>query len=413
MQSTDIPAKFLVAFARDDVSKVEVPVTSPDPTRFSQTLGSPPLTGVPIEAGGSPPQLPDFNGAMNQLSRGVWWALGGGRFPFDGTWASSPEINGYPRGAVLPAALGTGQIGMGEWYNNAQNNTANPDTVGTGWVPGYHYGATALTSQTGGTVTLTPAQAAKTVITIAGALTSNLVLIVPPWVYRWTFYNNTSGGFSVTVRNAGTAAVTIPQDGQPYDVRCDGVAVSRVEILIPNASTTTVGITRLATTGEAAGASSATIAVTPAGLAQTKAIAWVTGLQAALDAKAPISNPNFTGTVRSTGPMIPAGGFQDGSSRTVKDHVDYVYPRDGLEQVLSLTPVKYRYKDQARQRVGYYAEDVEQVIPEAVHDQPEDSWTPLTIEDTQMLPSHTAAIQELYRLLMAAYARIDTLEKKL
>lgn len=413
MQSTDLPAKFLVAFARDDASKVEVPVTSPDPTRFSQTLGSPPLTGVPIEAGGSPPQLPDFNGAMNQLSRGVLWTLAGGRFPYDNAWAANAEVGGYPRGAVLPAALGAGSIGMGEWYNNVQDNVANPDTAGTGWVPGYHYGATALTSQTGGTVTLTPAQAAKTVITLAGALTSNLVLVVPAWVYRWTFYNATSGGFTVTVRTASSAAVTIPQDGQPYDVRGNGTTVSRVEVIVPNASTTVAGITRLATVGETASASSDAIAVTPAGMAQTKSIAWVTGLQAALDSKAPINNPNFTGTVRSTGAMIPAGGFQDGSSRTVKDHVGYVTARSGLEQVLALVPVLYRYKDGVRVRVGYYAEDVEQVIPEAVHDQPADSWTPLTIENTQMLPAHTAAIQALHALLQDAYARIEALEAKL
>ena len=412
MQSTDLPAKFLVAFARDDASKVEVPVTSPDPTRFSQTLGSPPLTGVPIEAGGSPPQLPDFNGAMNQLSRGVLWSLAGGRFPYDNVWATNAEVGGYPRGAVLPAALGAGSIGMGEWYNNAQNNTANPDTAGTGWVPGYHYGSTALTSQTGGTVTLTPAQAAKTVITVAGVLTTNLVLVIPAWVYRWTIYNNTSGGFAVTVRTATSAAVSIPQDGQAYDVRCDGTVVSRIEVLIPNASTSQTGITRLATVGETASASSDAIAVTPAGMAQTKTIAWTTGLQSALDAKAPISNPNFTGTVRSTGAMIPAGGFQNGCSRTIKDHVDYVYPQDGLRQVLALTPVAYRYKDADRTRLGYYAEDVEQVIPEAVSDGGPDDFSPLLLEDAQMLPAHTAAIQRLYGLLMEAYIRIDALEKK-
>lgn len=412
MQSTNLPAKYLVAFARDDASKVEVPVTSPDATRFSQTLGSPPLTGVPQTAGGSPPQLPDFNGAMNQLSRNVLWVLAGGRFPFDSVWAVDAEIGGYPRGAVLPAALGAGTIGMGEWYNNTQDNTANPDTAGTGWVPGYHYGATALTSQTGGTVTLSAAQAAKTVITIAGALTSNLVLVVPAWVYRWTFYNNTSGGFTVTVRTATSAAVTIPQDSQPYDVRGNGTTVSRVEILIPNASTTTPGITRLATVGETASATSDAIAVTPAGMAQTKTIAWTTGLQAALNAKAPTASPAFTGTVNSAGAIISAGGFQVGCSRTIKDHVEYVNPLDGLYRVLALAPAVARYKGESRSRKTYYAEDVEQVIPEAISDGGEGTVSPLLLDDAQMLPDHTAAIQALHALLQDAYTRIEALEAK-
>lgn len=226
MQSTNQPAKFLVPFAQNDSAKVEIPATSSDPTRFSQSLGSPPLTGMPPEAGGVPPQLEDFNGAMNQLARGVWWALGGGRFAYDASWANDPLINGYARGAVLPAALGTGTVGMGEWYNNAEANTADPDATGSGWVPGYHYGTTALTGQTGGTVTLTPAQAAKRVITVAGTLTSNLVLVLPGWIYNWRIVNNTGGAFTVTAKNAATAAVEIPQNGAPTIVNCDGTQVS-------------------------------------------------------------------------------------------------------------------------------------------------------------------------------------------
>lgn len=307
MQSTNQPAKFLVPFAQNDSARVEVPATTTDATRFSQSLGSPPLTGLPPEAGGVPPQLEDFNGALNQIARGVWWALGGGRFGYDATWATDTLIGGYARGAVLPASLGGGSAGMGEWYNNTDNNTANPDTDGTGWVPGYHYGATALTGQTGGTITLTPAQAAKTVITVAGALTSNLVLVVPAWVYRWTIYNATTGAFTVSVRNPSSSAVTIPQDGTPTDVRGDGTNVTRTTVTVPNASTTVAGIARLATVAETAAAAGGTIAVTPAGLAQTKAISWIAGLQTALDSKA------ATTTTITAGAGLTGGGSLAGN----------------------------------------------------------------------------------------------------
>lgn len=239
MQSTNQPTKFLIPFAQNDSAKVEIPATSSDPTRFSQSLGSPPLTGMPPEAGGVPPQLEDFNGALNQQSRTAWWMMAGGRYAYDGTWATDPLIQGYPRGAVLPAAIGTGLIGMGEWYNNTEANTADPDATGTGWVPGYHYGSTALTGQTGGTLTLTPAQAAKRVITIAGTLTSNLVLVVPAWIYDWTFYNNTGGAFTVTVKNAATPGVVIPQNGAPTPVHCDGTAVALLAQNIAPATSST------------------------------------------------------------------------------------------------------------------------------------------------------------------------------
>lgn len=242
MQSTNQPGKFLIPFAQNDSAKVEIPATSADPTRMSQSLGSPPLTGMPPEAGGVPPQLEDFNGAMNQVARIPWWLMAGARFGFDAAWSGDPAIGGYPRGAVLPAALGVALVGMGEWYSNAEDNTADPDVSGAGWVPGYHYGSTALTGQTGGTVTLTPAQAAKRVLTIAGTLTSNLVLVVPGWVYDWTVYNNTGGAFTVTIKNSGTPGVIVPQNGAPTPVRCDGNAVSLFAPNIGPATSSTQGL---------------------------------------------------------------------------------------------------------------------------------------------------------------------------
>ncbi|AVO24276.1 hypothetical protein [Xanthomonas phage XPV2] len=226
MQSINQPQKILVPFAQNDSAKVEIPVTTTSPGRFSQTLGSPPETALPPESGGTPPQLPDFNGAMNQQSRLAWWMMAGGRFAFDATWANNTYVNGYPRGAVLPAAIGAGLIGMGEWYNNAEANTADPDVNGAGWVPGYHYGVTALTGQTGGTLTLSPALAAKRTLTIAGTLTSNLVVVLPTWVYTWRIVNNTGGAYTVTVKNAATTGVVIPQNGVSTTVHCDGTQVS-------------------------------------------------------------------------------------------------------------------------------------------------------------------------------------------
>lgn len=226
MQSINQPSKILVPFAQNDSAKVELPVTTSDPGRMSQSLGSPPATGMPPEAGGVPPQLEDFNGAMNQQSRIAWWNMAGGRFGYDATWANDALINGYAAGAVLPSA-----DRAGEWYNTADNNTADPDSNGANWVPGYHYGAYALTGLTGGTINLLPSSAAKRVLTLAGTLTSNQVLVVPSWTYDWVVYNNTSGAFSVTVKTAAGSGALIPQNGAPTPVRGDG---TNVALLAPN-----------------------------------------------------------------------------------------------------------------------------------------------------------------------------------
>jgi hypothetical protein len=223
MQISSTPVKWTIPFATNDSSKVEIPATTSDPTRFSLSLGSPPLTGQPPESGGVPPQLEDFNGAFNQISRFVWWAMGGGPLPFDPTWSADPNVNGYANGAMIPAA-----DGLGDWISTADNNLINPDTVGTNWVPGYAYGKLSLTGQTGGTVTLTPAQAIKTAMSIAGTLTSNLTIIVPTWLRNWDVTNTTTGAFTVTVKTAAGAGVIIPQNSTPTAVGGDGTNVTQL-----------------------------------------------------------------------------------------------------------------------------------------------------------------------------------------
>lgn len=233
MQQSNQPAKFILPIAQNDASKADIPVTTADASRASQSLGFPPLTGQPPEAGGVPPQLPDMNGLLNAISRIPWWAMLGGRFGYDNAFATNANINGYPLGAELASA-----DGLGSFFSTVDNNVSNPDTNGAGWVPALAYGATALTALTGGNVTLTQAQAAKQVITVSGTLTSNLVLIVPGWRYDWTVYNNTSGAFSVSVRTAVGSAAAIPQNGAPTPVVCDGTNCS---LLAPNVGQATSG----------------------------------------------------------------------------------------------------------------------------------------------------------------------------
>lgn len=232
---TNQPAKFLVPFAQNDSSRVELPVTTSDATRASQSLGFPPATMQPPEAGGVPPQGEDFNGAMNQVARIAWWLMLGGEFAFDNAFATAAQIGGYPKGAVLQSA-----DSLGNWISTTDNNTGNPDTstdpAGGGYVPGYQYGTTALTGLTGGTVTLTNAQAAKSAITLAGALTSALTIIVPTWLKNWTVTNNTSGAFAATVKTAAGAGIVVPQNGSPTVVVGNGASITQPAQNVPAAT---------------------------------------------------------------------------------------------------------------------------------------------------------------------------------
>lgn len=220
MQNSQLPAKWYKPFAVDDAAKVEIPVTTPDPTRASQSAGFPPLTMQPPESGGVPPQGEDFNGAMNQVARIVWWHLAGGALPFDNAWTTDANIGGYPQGATINAA-----DLRGEWISTADNNTNNPDTNGTSWVPGYAYGSATVGTvgvNLATAVTLTPAQAAKGIIFVQGNLTAATVLTFPAWVKNWIVVNNTgTGAFTLTVKTAAGVGVVVNR-GDILPLLCDG-----------------------------------------------------------------------------------------------------------------------------------------------------------------------------------------------
>lgn len=236
MQIANSPQKWTIPFANGDSGRVEVPATSVDATKASLLLGFPPLTRTPPDSGGVPPRGEDFNGAMNQVARIAWWQMGGGRFNYDAAFATDTNVNGYPQGGVLASSDQTGT-----WVSLIDNNTNNPDTVGTGWAPLSTYGVLALTGQTGGTTTLTPVQAMKRAITIAGTLTSNLTVVLPAWTYNWQIANLTTGAFSLTVKTAAGSGTIIPQTGTPTPVAGDGTNIASADYLRNDLASTTAG----------------------------------------------------------------------------------------------------------------------------------------------------------------------------
>jgi len=89
--------------------------------------GFPPLCFLQKEAGGSFPFGQDFNGIFQLLSAGLQWLQAGGLALYNAVLSAA--IGGYPLGAVLVKANGTGF-----WISVAEGNTSNPDgTTPTGW----------------------------------------------------------------------------------------------------------------------------------------------------------------------------------------------------------------------------------------------------------------------------------------
>jgi hypothetical protein len=101
----------------------------------SLTTGFPPLTFLPISAGGVPPYGQDMNGILKQITQWNQWQNAGGTVSYDGTF--STLAGGYPLNAIL-AAANSGNF----WLNSADANITNPDAGGAGWLgfsPVYPY----------------------------------------------------------------------------------------------------------------------------------------------------------------------------------------------------------------------------------------------------------------------------------
>lgn len=128
MQLANAPSKIVLPFANSG-SKNTIPVPSQIPVTpgaASFTDGFPPLTMTAVTAGGIPPSGEDFNGIFFDLSAIDRWMSAGGTFPYDATFSAA--IGGYPKGATLLQASGTGF-----WISTVDNNVTDPDTGGAGW----------------------------------------------------------------------------------------------------------------------------------------------------------------------------------------------------------------------------------------------------------------------------------------
>jgi len=226
MLASQVPANFPIPFA--NAAGVGYKNTIPQASQIgilagaaSLTDGFPPLNFLPAPPYGSgvPPFGQDMNGIFYEITSSVQWTQAGGMPVYNSTF--SIAIGGYPNGAVLLMASGNGM-----WLSTADNNLTNPDASGAGWKMLSIAPSAYLNLSVAGAinVTLTALQVANTVINLTGAITANIAVIVPTATGEWTFSNNTTGAFTVTVKTAAGTGIVVPQ-GTAMVLYCDGTNV--------------------------------------------------------------------------------------------------------------------------------------------------------------------------------------------
>ncbi|WP_196796387.1 hypothetical protein [Yersinia massiliensis] len=232
MQNSSIPTRMPVPFANSGV-KQTIPIDSQigiEGGRASFTDGFPPLTRIPLTAGGIPPYGTDFNGVLNAITDSIRWANAGGGYLYDSAFSSL--VSGYPKGARLINSTYTGY-----WLNTTEGNTIAPESgITTGWVPDKNHGVTSITGLAGANVTLTALQASNDRITLSGTLTANINLVFPSWLSKWIVTNNCTGNFTVTCKTASGSGVAIPV-GTTAVVFSDGTNITLNGPLMVQAAT--------------------------------------------------------------------------------------------------------------------------------------------------------------------------------
>lgn len=131
--------------------------------------------------------------------------------------------------------------GTGSWY-----------TVGRGRNQQFNFTQLSKTV-TGGTTTLTLTEAANIVQTYSGVLLSNEILVLPAVVQVYYIANNTTGGYTFTIKSPNVGSTLVLPTGQSAVVFCDGTNVI-------NASTSVAGITSLLLTAGSAASPSLALA---------------------------------------------------------------------------------------------------------------------------------------------------------
>ena len=164
------------------------------------------------------------------------WAGGAGAFtlPSASTVGANWFVNigNYGTGILTLTPVGTDTIN-GNANQQLQlteslvlvSNGTGWNTFGYGRSNSFAYTQFAL-SVTGGTYTLTSAQASNTIQTYSGVLTSNQIIVVPATVQLYTVTNNTTGSYSLTVRtSAGGGTSVVVTQGTSLVLVSDGTNI--------------------------------------------------------------------------------------------------------------------------------------------------------------------------------------------
>jgi len=231
-----------------------------------------------------------------------------------------------------------------------------------------------VTGVTSTPVNLTATQYRSLILSLSGTLTANVTYTIPSGVGgQWVVSNNTSGSYTVTISSLGGGSTTTIGQGSITLIASDGTNIRQV------GGNNIVG--NLSVSGNISAGGNATITgtITSAGAISTTSYVSVgstsQGVAGAdnsyLYLKGPaiqFQNSSSTpiGTVDSSGNLGMSGNVTAYSDANLKTEVTTI--QNALTLVEKMRGVKYTRIDSGRRGVGVIAQEMQEVIPEVVHD---------------------------------------------
>jgi hypothetical protein len=222
-------------------------------------------------------------------------------------------------------------------------------------------------------------QARSAMLELSGILTAARTVYLPAVSKMYVVRNNTSGAYSATVLVNGGTGYAVPQ-GQSAVIYCDAVSVreaaSPLVTQFTSISATNITGANVSVTGTIVAATVSATNITGANVSVTGTIVAATVSATNINVGSTVSATNITGvnvsvtgyikaaSVSVSGNINAAGEIASQSDERLKSNIKII--SSAVDKVKNLQGVTFTFKADNRPSTGLLAQDVQNVMPEAV-----------------------------------------------
>jgi hypothetical protein len=122
------------------------------------------------------------------------------------------------------------------------------------------------------------------------------------------------------------------------------------------------------------------------------------------------TSPSYPLEMGSGAHVTTGGVWTDASDIKLKTNINYIYPY-GLEDIMNLKPTMFDYKNGEKNSLGFIAQDIYEIIPEAISSTIDDNGNEtMGLKMVSITATLTKAIQEQQSIIESQATEIETLK---